>query len=161
MYLLIILSDTKPISLDGENGGNSNSQTMTQKWNGLPQTTKYIIIGVVCGVALLAILIFGFCCFRQRRAGKHERLIEDAKYEKMQGEVMAHRIGMNRMRSEQSLRSEHKFMGASAEHFSPVSPMMGNAGAQYFPTQSTPMMAGRSPNPNAYGYGGGRGYQKY
>ena len=109
------------------------------------------------GVLLLAILIFGFCCIRQRRAGKHERIVEDAKYEKMQGEVMAYRMDMNRV------RNEKKMMGVSVEHFSPVSPMMGNAGASYFQNhgQTTPMMGGRSPNPNAYGYAGGRGYQKY
>jgi hypothetical protein len=100
-------------------------------------------------------LVFAFCCIRQRRAGKHERLIEDAKYEKMQGEVMAYRADMNRMRSEQ------KMMASSVEHFSPVSPMMGNVGAS-FPGQGSPMMGGgRSPNPMGYGYPGGRGYQKY
>jgi hypothetical protein len=128
---------------------------VSQKWNGLSQSTKYIIIGVVCGVVALAILVFGFCCIRQRRAGKHEKLVEDAKYEKMQGEVMAYRADMNRM------RSERKMMGASVEHFSPVSPMVGHTGG-YFPSQASPMMGpGRSPNPGSYGYGGGRGYQKY
>jgi len=149
-----VLNDTKPISLDGENSASS-TETVSQKWNGLSQSTKYIIIGVVCGVVALLILVFAFCCCRQRRAGKHEKLVEDAKYEKMQGEVMAYRADMNRA------RSEHKMMGVSTEHFSPVSPMMGQAGG-YIQNQPSPMMGGgRSPNPMGYGYAGGRGYQKY
>ncbi|EXJ65037.1 murein transglycosylase [Cladophialophora yegresii CBS 114405] len=150
-----ILNETKPIPLDGNNSASS-SQTVSQKWNGLPQTTKYIVIGVVCGVVGLAILVFAFCCIRQRRAGKHERLLEDAKYEKMQGEVMAYRADMNRMRNDRKMMT-----AASVEHFSPVSPMMGNAGAA-FHGQASPMMGGgRSPNQMGYGYAGGRGYQKY
>ncbi|KIX95904.1 uncharacterized protein Z520_08159 [Fonsecaea multimorphosa CBS 102226] len=154
-----ILNNTKPIQLDGENS-ESSSQSVEQKWNGLPQRTKYIIIGVVCGVVALCILIFAFCCIRQRRAGKHEKLVEDAKYEKITAEVMAYRADMSRMRSEQ------KMMGVSVQHVSPVSPMMGHAGAS-FPGygQASPMMGGgaRSPNPG-YGYansGYSRGYQKY
>ncbi|KIW96642.1 uncharacterized protein Z519_02033 [Cladophialophora bantiana CBS 173.52] len=152
-----ILNDTKPIQLDGENS-QSSTQSIEQKWNGLPQKTKYIIIGVVCGVIALCILIFAFCCMRQRRAGKHEKLVEDAKYEKITAEVMAYRADMSRMRAEQ------KMMGTSV-HVSPVSPMMGNAGAtiQNYGHPS-PMMGGtRSPNPG-YGYansGYARGYQKY
>jgi hypothetical protein len=152
MLTIVCCSDTKPITLDGDNSPSS-SQTISQKWSGLSPTTKYIIIGVVCGVVGLAVLIFAFCCIRQRRAGKHEKLIEDAKYEKMQGEVMAYRADMNRMRSEQ------KLMASSVEHFSPVSPMMGNAGATF--GQSSPMMGGRSPS-GGYPYGHpARGYQRY
>lgn len=147
-----VLNTTAPIKLDGENS-QSTSQTIEQKWKGLSPTTKYIIIGVVAGVLLLFVAIFAFCCVRQRRAGKHEKLVEDAKYEQNTAEVMAYRADMSRMRSEKMA--------------------MGNAGAMYAQTQ--PMMGGMSPNPNAgYGYGnngyaqsmnsfgsGGRGYQRY
>ncbi|KIW84487.1 hypothetical protein Z517_03737 [Fonsecaea pedrosoi CBS 271.37] len=152
-----ILNDTKPIQLDGENS-QSSTQSIKQKWNGLSQQTKYIIIGVVCGVVILCILIFAFCCIRQRRAGKHEKLVEDAKYEKITSEVMAYRADMSRMRAEQ------KMMGTSV-HVSPVTPMMGNAGVsvQNFGNASPMVGGGRSPNPG-YGYansGYARGYQKY
>jgi hypothetical protein len=164
-HLLTFCSVTKPISLDGDNG-SSTTQSMTQKWNGLPSTTKYIIAGVVGGVLLLAIIIFAFCCIRQRRAGKHERLVEDAKYEKMQGEVLAYRADMNRARA-QGFATEKTIYGVngSVQHFSPVSPHVGMGGAGgYFPqsqpmySQNQPMLS--SPNPG-YGYGPGRGYQKY
>lgn len=135
---------------------------MKQKWDGLSPTTKYIIIGVVCGVVLLCLLIFAFCCIRQRRAGKHEKLIEDAKYEKNAAEVLAYRAGLSRMQSD-------KMMNATVT----PSPAMGNAGAMYQNYgQAQPMMGGMSPNPG-YGYapsgyarsvstfGSGRGYQKY
>ncbi|KAK6364631.1 hypothetical protein LTS17_011928 [Exophiala oligosperma] len=155
-----VLNDTKPLKLDGENS-SSTSQTVKQKWNGLAPTTKYIIGGVVGGVALLAIAIFTFCCVRQRRAGKHEKLIEDAKYEKNAAEVLAYRADMSRMRNEM-------YKQQAQVH---VSPMVGGGmGATLQHQQSQPMMAGmRSPSPG-YGYaqggGGGmnsygRGYQKY
>lgn len=117
---------------------------------------------MVCGVALLCIAIFAFCCFRQRRAGKHERLVEDAKYEQNAAEVFAYRADMTRMRGE-------KMTNAQVH----VSPVMGNAGAMYQNYgQAQPMMRSASPNP-AHGYpnsnyaqsfstfGSGRGYQRY
>jgi len=156
-----VLNDTTPIKLDGDNS-ESTSQSVKQKWNGLTPTTKYIIIGVVGGVALLAVLVFGFCCCRQRRAGKHEKLLEDAKYEQNAAEVLAYRSDMSRVRSE-------KMQGARTY----VTPVMGNTGAMHQNYgQTQPMMGGMSPNPG-YGYphsdyarsvstfGSGRGYQKY
>jgi len=148
-----VLNETTPIKLDGENS-SSTTQTVKQKWNGLTPTTKYIIIGVVCGVLLLAVAIFAFCCIRQRRAGKHEKLIEDAKYEKNAAEVMAYRADMSRVRNDRF-----------KQPYVQVSPAMGNAGAIY-QQQAQPMMGGmRSPSPG-YGYAQsvnsyGRGYQKY
>ncbi|KIX07020.1 uncharacterized protein Z518_04996 [Rhinocladiella mackenziei CBS 650.93] len=151
-----LLNDTEPIKLDGENS-DSTVQTMEQKWNGLAPTTKYIIIGVVVGVVILCIAIFTFCCIRQRRAGKHEKLIEDAKYEKNTAEVLAYRADMSRLRSEK--------MMATRVHTSPI---MGSAGSMYQNNgQTQPMVGGMSPNPG-YGYaqsvstfGSGRGYQRF
>ncbi|KAL2402970.1 extracellular glycosidase [Exophiala dermatitidis] len=154
-----VLNETKPIKLDGENS-DSTTQSAKQKWNGLSSTTKYIIVGVVCGVALLCIAIFAFCCIRQRRAGKHEKLIEDAKYDKNAVEVLAYRADMTRLRNEK--------MSDAQVH---VSPVMGNAGAMYQNAgQTQPMMGGMSPNPNPQynnyaqspsSFGPGRGYQRY
>jgi hypothetical protein len=160
-YADTLCSDTTPIKLDGDNS-ESTSQTVKQKWNGLTPTTKYIIIGVVAGVLLLCVAIFAFCCIRQRRAGKHEKLIEDAKYEKNTAEVLAYRADMTRMRSEQYKQAQVH-----------VSPAMGNPSTMYQNYgQTQPMMGGMSPNPGyAYAnsdyarsvstFGSGRGYQKY
>ena len=139
---------------------------MEQKWKGLAPTTKYIIIGVVGGVLLLCVLIFAFCCIKQRRAGKHEKLLEDAKYENNTAEVLAYRADMSRLRNEKMHEARVT-----------VTPVMGNAGAMYQNHgQTQPMMGRTSANPNgAYGYarshsnysqsvstfGSGRGYQKY
>ncbi|KIW17508.1 hypothetical protein PV08_04702 [Exophiala spinifera] len=143
------LNVTKPLKLDGENS-DSTSKTIKQKWDGLTSTQKYIIGGVVGGVALILIALYAWFCVRQRRAGKHEKLIEDAKYEKNVSEVMAYRSEMARSRNEKSQVQVH------------VSPVMNN-GNGFGPTlhhqQSQPMMAAmRSPSP---GYGYGRGYQKF
>ncbi|KAI1613693.1 extracellular cell wall glucanase Crf1/allergen Asp F9 [Exophiala viscosa] len=152
-----VLNDTTPIKLDGEDS-TSAAKTIKQKWNGLPQTTKYIIIGVVGGVLLIVASVFAFCCIRQRRAGKHERLIEDAKYEKNAAEVLAYRADMTKMRFDKS-------KGPSVH----VSPIIGNGGAAFQNYgQTQPMMGGmRSPAPqyghghNVNPFGGARGYQKF
>ncbi|EXJ81283.1 murein transglycosylase [Capronia epimyces CBS 606.96] len=156
-----VLNETAALKLDGDNG-ESTTQTMKQKWNGLTPTTKYIIIGVVGGVILLALAIFAFCCIRQRRAGKHEKLVEDAKYEQNAAEVLAYRADMSRLRGEK--------MATAQVH---VSPVMGNAGGMYQNYgQTQPMMRSMSPNPgNSYAnsnyaqsvrtFGSGRGYQRY
>ncbi len=146
--------------MDGNNS-ESTAQTVKQKWNGLTPTTKYIIIGVVAGVALLCLAIFAFCCIRQRRAGKHERLIEDAKYEQNAAEVMAYRSDMSRVRGEK-MQGDQIYVTPMGN----VSPMHHNYG------QTQPMMGGMSPTPgheyphsdyarSVSTFGSGRGYQKY
>lgn len=117
---------------------------------------KIAIFASVFGVLAIFAGIFIFCCIKQRRIGKHERMVEDAKFEKDRAELMAFRAEMGRQRNE-------KIVAAQAYA---VSPVMGNAGASY-----TPMNAGtRNPSgPFAKsGYaqsvssmGSGRGYQRY
>ena len=58
----------------------------------------------VAGVLVLLIGLMAFCCVRQRRAGRREKEIEDAKYEKGTAELLAFRSEMARqktMRTEQ------------------------------------------------------------
>lgn len=90
-----LLNETKPVNLDGDNG-----QTIGQKWSGLSQNAKIAIAAAVGGSFLIALCVFAFCCIRQRRAGKHEKLLEDAKYEKDRSELLAFRAEMGRQRSE-------------------------------------------------------------
>lgn len=89
------LNTTKAIQLDG-----TNEKTVAQKWSGLSQNAKIAIAASVCGALLIALCVFAFCCIRQRRAGKHEKLLEDAKYEKDRAELLAFRAEMGRQRSE-------------------------------------------------------------
>ena len=102
---------------------------------------KIAIIASVCGVAAVGLAVFVFCCFKQRRIGKHERLVEDAKFEKNQADLMAYRAEMGRTRSE-------KFAQVQV-HAMPV----GNMGATMQPPR-TPMNGGASPLL-------GGGYQRY
>ncbi|KAK5085000.1 hypothetical protein LTR70_006210 [Exophiala xenobiotica] len=90
-----ILNNTAAIKLDGNDG-----ESMVKRWQGLSETAKIAIGASVCGVALIAAIIFVFCCIKQRRAGKHERLLEDAKFEKDRAELLAFRAEMGRQRSE-------------------------------------------------------------
>ncbi|KAK5076013.1 hypothetical protein LTR64_008542 [Lithohypha guttulata] len=90
-----LLNETKPVNLDGDNG-----QTIGQKWSGLSQNAKIAIAAAVGGSFLIALCVLAFCCIRQRRVGKHEKLLEDAKYEKDRSELLAFRAEMGRQRSE-------------------------------------------------------------
>ena len=116
---------TSAIKLDGDNS-LSSSQTAQQKWHSLSKESKIIIASVVLGVVALCALVFAFCCIRQRRAGKHEKLVEDAKFEKNQSELLAYRAEMSRQRSEKlaearamGVPAANMHMGASYMH-SPV-----------------------------------------
>lgn len=148
------------IKLDGENG-ESTAQTAQQKWNGLTKETKIIIASVVLGVVLLCVLVFAFCCIRQRRAGKHEKLVEDAKFEKNQSELLAYRAQMGRQRTE-------KLAEARAMGVSPANMHMGASFARS-PNPNTGLMMGLDPRAHYVngGYapsvssGGSRGYQRY
>jgi len=88
-----VLNNTTPLKLDGNNDP-STSQTLKQKWNGLSSTTKIAIGASVGGAALLLVIASAFCCIRQRRAGKRERELADAEFEKNTAEVLSYRAAM-------------------------------------------------------------------
>jgi len=89
------LNVTEAIKLDGDNG-----ETVAKRWQGLSHTAKIAVAASVCGTALIGAIVFAFCCMKQRRAGKHERLLEDAKFEKERTELLAFRAEMGRQRNE-------------------------------------------------------------
>lgn len=94
-----LCSTTKALTLDGNNSP-STSQTAKQKWNSLSHTTQIGIEAAVGGAALLAVLAFAFFCIRQRRAGRRERELEDAEWEKSSAELMAYRATMEKQREQ-------------------------------------------------------------
>jgi hypothetical protein len=77
----------------------STAQTAAQRWRALSSTAKIAIACSIAGVILLAILIMVFCCIKQRRAGKKERALADAEFEKGTVELLAFRAEMNRQRA--------------------------------------------------------------
>ena len=154
-------NDSDPIKLDGENGPSAG-QTAEQRWNGLSKENKIIIASVVLGVVAVCICVFAFCCIRQRRAGKHEKLVEDAKFEKNQSELLAYRAQMSRQRSEKL--AEARAMGV------PYTSMhMGASYTAPSPNPSTGLMSGLDPRSHYANGGyaqsisssGSRGYQRY
>jgi hypothetical protein len=165
-HVLITPSTTTALALDGANG-SSTSQTATQKWKSLSSGVKIAIACSVGGAILAIIAVFAFCCIKQRRAGKHEKLIEDAKFEKERAELMAYRAEMGRMRTE-------KMTMQTGMATSPVG--MGMAGATLYtpiPGQQSARSvsggSGSSAGYNSQGYAqstmssmnSGRGYQRY
>lgn len=130
----------------------SSVKSAEQKWNGLSKNAKIAIGASVVGALVVCVAVFAFCCIKQRRIGKHERLIEDAKFEKDQSELLMFRQQMSRERSE-------KMAQARAMEVSP-----GNMGASYSPSgyASPNGTYAQSHYAQSVGsYGSGRGYQRY
>ncbi|RMD43899.1 hypothetical protein DV735_g1246, partial [Chaetothyriales sp. CBS 134920] len=120
-----ISNSSAAIKLDGENS-QSAVQSAKQTWNSLSRAAQIGIIASVSGVGLIALLVFGFCCFRQRRAGRHERLAEDAKFEKDTAELMAYRAEMSLLRN-QKLAEARAAPVPSSGYFSPSYPQSNRA----------------------------------
>lgn len=106
-----ILNTTAAIKLDSTNG-----ESVVKRWQGLSETAKIAIGASVCGAASIAAIIFAFCCIKQRRAGKHERLLEDAKFEKDRVELLAFRAEMGRQRNEKLAMMQGASNGQSNTH---------------------------------------------
>ena len=66
-------------------------QTAAQRWAGLSTGAK-IAVGTSTGAVILALIgLLTIYCVRQRRAGRRERALADASFEKHTAEMMAYR----------------------------------------------------------------------
>ena len=72
----------------------STSQKAADKWNGLSNTGKIAVGSSFAGVLVVAVATLSFCCIKQRRVGRQERLLADAEFEKGAAELMAFRAQM-------------------------------------------------------------------
>ena len=73
-------------------------------------------IGIIAGAGAAALILLGLmicCCVKQRRAGRRERALVDADYEKRSAELMAYRTEMSKQRGYVQVSS----FGASRERF--------------------------------------------
>ncbi|KAF2151876.1 glycoside hydrolase family 16 protein [Myriangium duriaei CBS 260.36] len=52
------------------------------RWSNLPQGARIGIIGGAIGVGAICLILFTFCCIKNRRAGRKERAIADAEWER-------------------------------------------------------------------------------
>ena len=90
--------EERAFSLDGNNRKGMR-ETAGKEWQGLSKNAQ---IGIACGVvSALAIgaAITTFCCIKQRRAGRRERALEDAKFEKGTSELLEFRAEMKRQQT--------------------------------------------------------------
>jgi beta-lactamase regulating signal transducer with metallopeptidase domain len=105
---------------------------LSQKWNSLSHTTQVAIAATIGGVLLIALCAFIFFCIRQRRAGRREKAIEDAEWEKNNSELMAYRSAMEKQYQQQRGK-----------------PLMGGAAG------------GRPGGRSSWTFGGQRGFQRF
>ena len=155
-------SETKAIKLDGANDA-SPAQSATQRWNALSPTAKIAIGASVGGVFAVCMGVFAFCCIRQRRAGKHEKLVEDAKFEKERTELMAYRAEMGRLRSEKQVMggSMHSGYGPVPQTSISVMGATVGPGGRNISGGSNPGYANPKYAQSVSTLGSGRGYQRY
>jgi len=62
-------------------------------WNVLPKAAQIAIVACSIGVAAVLAALMAFCCVRQRKAGRKEKAVADAMYEKDARELMEFRQG--------------------------------------------------------------------
>ncbi|MCJ1317096.1 hypothetical protein MMC15_002418 [Xylographa vitiligo] len=108
-------------SIKIESGNSTIAQTVNappamspvQKFQSLSKGAQ---IGIIAGAGAAAIILLGLlicCCVKQRRAGRRERALVDADYEKRTAELMAYRSEMSKQRGYVQVSS----FGASRERF--------------------------------------------
>ena len=66
-------------------------KTVAQRWAGLSTGAKIAIYVSISAVVLAVIGVSAICCISQRRAGRQERALADANWEKDHAEAMAYR----------------------------------------------------------------------
>lgn len=64
-------------------------ETLSEKWNKLPQTSKTAVFASAAGAGALLVVVMAFYCIRQRRRGAKEARIAEAKYQEEQRELAA------------------------------------------------------------------------
>ena len=71
-------------------------KTVTQRFNDLSHGAKIGIFSTVVAAIAVCVGMWVFCCVKQRRAGKAERKLADALFEKDTAELMAYRAQMGK-----------------------------------------------------------------
>ena len=71
-------------------------ESISQRFNHLPHGAKIGISSAVVAAIAICIGMWAFCCFKQRKAGKAERRLADAMFEKDTAELMAYRQQRNK-----------------------------------------------------------------
>ena len=69
-------------------------KSITQRFNGLSHGAKIGIFSTVVAAIAVCVGMWVLCCVKQRRAGKAERRVADAIFEKDTAELMAYRAGL-------------------------------------------------------------------
>lgn len=63
-------------------------ESLAQKWANLPSTTRIGILAGVGSFGALAVISFFWFCLRQRKKGRLEHALEDAKYNAERTEML-------------------------------------------------------------------------
>ena len=71
--------------------------SVAQRFNGLSHGAKIAIFSAIAVAIAVCVGMWALCCVKQRRAGRAERRIADAMYEKDTAELMAYRAQMGKV----------------------------------------------------------------
>ena len=86
-----VLTEPRGISQANEKIHAPPPLSPRERWNKLSKGAQIAIAASVIGVTALLIVLYAFCCIKQRRAGKRERRLADSAWEKEQAELNEYR----------------------------------------------------------------------
>lgn len=115
------LTDTRGSSAANESLNAVPEKTLVEKFDGLSTGAK---IGIACGAggAVLLLAVIGtICCVRTRKAGRRERDVADADWDRSNSEMLAYRSQMSSGAFAQG-SSSLKPMFSSSPQYAPLSP---------------------------------------
>jgi hypothetical protein len=80
------------------------------RWDALPKAAQIAIICAAIGLGVIFLIVITFCCIKQRRAGRREKAVADAEFEKGAAELLEYRNkqgAINMLNSTPSSYSTH------------------------------------------------------
>lgn len=70
---------------------NKSTGSVEDKFKSLSKGVQIAIAAAVIGVAAILLCLLTFCCIKSRRAGRRERALADAQWEKEQNELQSYK----------------------------------------------------------------------
>ena len=100
-----VANGTSDVAHKIQSNQHTTIESASQRFDHYSTGVKIAILGSVGGVVALLVVLMTWCCITQRRAGKREKAMADAEWEKGERELLAHRATFKRMPSDESITS--------------------------------------------------------
>lgn len=106
------------------------------RWNALPKAAQIAIVAGAIGLGVVLLALLTFCCIKQRRAGRREKALADAEFDKGAAELMEYR---NKQGAVSILSSAPSSYSTPTKEYPPPLPSMPS---QHIMEPGRPMKSG-------------------